>query len=59
MPLKAKPRAERKTRKTVTEDMKDEIVRRYNADEKIDDICKAVDISLSTLYRVIRERSQT
>ena len=57
MPLKAKPRAERKTRKTVTEDMKDEIVRRYNADEKIDDICKAVDISLSTLYRVIRERS--
>ena len=57
MPLKAKPRVERKTRKTVTEDMKDEIVRRYNADEKIDDICKAVDISLSTLYRVIRERS--
>lgn len=54
--LKAKPTVERKTRTTMTEAKKDEVVRMYNEDVKIDDICKRAHISMSTLYRVLRER---
>lgn len=54
--LKAKPSSERKTRTKMTEEKKDEVVRLYNEDVKIEDICKRLHISLSTLYRVLRER---
>lgn len=54
--LKAKPSSERKTRTMMTEEKKDEVVRLYNEDVKIEDICKRLHISLSTLYRVLRER---
>lgn len=37
----------------VTEDL---VVKLYNEDYRVDDICEACKISRSTLYRILRER---
>lgn len=56
-----KPKAERKTRRgrpRLATERADLIVRLYNEDMPIREIAKSCNVSTSTIYRVLRERSE-
>ena len=44
-------------RPKVSEDTKDKVVIMYNDNKSIEEICKESNLSRSTIYKIIRERS--